>query len=91
MDIIGIMYSPATVDVEGNEVTPAVPLPGWHVNTPAPVEGWEAHEVFPATPMRVYAGHETHFYAFDSEAQYIEAAMDAGLIPRPAPTAELAD
>jgi hypothetical protein len=75
MDIIGTMY--ASAEVEGQEPTA---LPGWHVNTPAPVPGWEAKQVTPATPMRVYAGHATYFYMFDSEEQFTEMAIAAGLI-----------
>ena len=84
MDIIGTMYAPVTE--EGQE---PVALPGWHVNTPQPVEGWEAKQVMPATPQRVYAGHATYFYSFASEEEFTTMAIEAGLMfepePEPAP------
>lgn len=89
MDIIGIMYQPATVDAEGNEVTPAIALPGWHVNTPEPVEGWEDKQVTPATPMRVYGGHATYFYSFASEDEFTAMAIEAGLLPAPETVEEI--
>ena len=84
MDIIGIMY--ATAD-EGEE---PVAIPGWHVNTPALVEGWEAKQVTPENPRRVYAGHETYFYVFADEAEFVEMAIEAGLM-QPKPEAESSD
>ena len=76
MDIIGIMYEPVTVD--GQE---PVEIPGWHVNTPEPVDGWEVYSVQPNAPRRIYAGHTTFFYVFGDEAEFIEAATIAGLLP----------
>ena len=80
LDIIGTIYTPGTYDAEDNELTPPVAIPGWHVNSPHPVEGWEAFKVHPATPLRVYAGHETFFYSFADEAEFTAKAIEAGLI-----------
>lgn len=80
LDIIGTIYEPGTYDAEGNELTPPVAIPGWHVNTQHPVEGWDAYKVEPATPLRVFAGHPTHCYVFADEAAFTAAAIEAGLI-----------
>lgn len=69
-DIIGTLYEPGTYDAEGNEITAPVALPGWHVNSPEPVEGWEAYAVTPNAPRRVFAGHPTFFYVFQDEATF---------------------
>ena len=61
-DIIGTLYTPGEYDSEGNETTPPIPLPGWHVNAPCPVDGWEQYLVTPNTPRRVFAGHQTICY-----------------------------
>ena len=49
------------------------------------IAGWEQYQVFPETPMRVYAGHETVCYAFPDEAAFTAAAIEAGLLPAPEP------
>lgn len=64
MDIIGIIYK---VVADGE---PAIELPGFHVNTPEPVEAWADKQVFPKTPSRVYGGHETFHYVFSSESEF---------------------
>ena len=83
MDIIGIMYAPTgeTIkDEEGNDLPVMAALPGWHVNTPEPVEAFADKEVTPNSPSRVYAGHETFFYVFADEAEFTSMATEAGLI-----------
>jgi hypothetical protein len=80
-DIIGILYTPGTYDDEGNELTPPVALAGWHVNSPHRVEGWEAYQVEPNSPRRVFAGHPTFCYVFPSEEAY-EAIVNPPL-PEP--------
>ena len=87
LDIIGTIYTPGTYDAEGNVITEPTPIPGWHVNSPQPIEGWDAYKVEPATPLRVYAGHETFFYSFADEAEFTAKAIEAGLI-QPEPEAE---
>lgn len=79
MDIIGTIYTAAA---EGE--TPQA-LAGWHVNMPTPVAGWEAKIVTPETPLRVYGGHETVFYSFASEAEFIAMATAAGLLEESTP------
>lgn len=83
MDIIGIMYAPTgeTIkDEEGNDLPVMAALPGWHVNTPEPVEAFADKQVTPSSPSRVYAGHETFFYVFADEAEFTSMAIEAGLI-----------
>jgi hypothetical protein len=77
LDVIGTLYASAEPDT-----TPVqVQVPGWHVNSPWPVAGWEAHKVNPTTPRRVFAGAPTHCYTFASDAAFLEAAAIADLRP----------
>lgn len=80
MDIIGTICTPAFLDAEGGITTEPSALPGWHINTPTEIAGWEPYRVFPETPMRVYAGHETVCYAFQDEASFKTAAIKAELM-----------
>jgi hypothetical protein len=57
-DIIGTLYEDHTE------------LPGWHVNSPRPVAGWESYQVEPSAPRRVFAGHPTFFYVFDNQEAF---------------------
>jgi len=88
LDIIGTVHTPGTYDAEGAELTPPVALAGWHVNSPFPVDGWAVHQVEPASPCRVFGGHPTFFYVFESEEAFKALALEAGLIqPEPEPEA----
>jgi hypothetical protein len=52
LDVIGPISLPGTSD----ELTPPVPLPGWHVNYIGELpEAWEAFMVTPEQPVRVFA------------------------------------
>ena len=81
IDILGTLYTPGTYDSEGEVITPAVALPGYHVNTPSPVPEWAAFEVTPNAPRRVFGGHATFFYSFASEAEFLAQRTLAGLDP----------
>lgn len=70
IDVIGILYTPGAYDAQGEVITAPVALPGYHVNTTAPVVDWEAFKVTPLSPSRVFGGHETHFYTFADLAEY---------------------
>lgn len=86
IDVIGTMYNPGTYDSEGHEITPAVPLAGYHVNATHPVAAWAAKLVTPATPRRVFGGAPTVFYTFDDEAEFDAMMEDVDLTePPPAP------
>ena len=55
MDVIGILYEPGTYDDDGKELTPPVPLPGWHINFAGPyANGLDAYKVDPVTPHRKF-------------------------------------
>ena len=79
IDVIGTLYTPGTYDSEGQEITPAVPLTGYHVNTTHPVSAWAAKLVTPATPRRVFGGAPTVFYTFDDEAEFDAMMEDVDL------------
>ena len=57
MDIIGVIYNDDGVyDEDGDEVTAPTPMDGWHVNYLGDLpEGWDAYEVTPELPQRVWA------------------------------------
>lgn len=59
-DIIGPLYNPGQYDAEGNEISPPVLLPGWHVNiTPDDLTPeLEPYVVTPSALRRVWAGDD---------------------------------
>ncbi len=71
-DVIGTIYETQPVyDEEGNVVTEGVLAEGFHVNFPSPVPEFEEYRVYPATPIRVYAGGVTPAcYTFADEAEW---------------------
>ncbi len=57
LDLIGLIYEGGTYDQETGEViTPPTLLDGWHCNYIGELpDGWDAYEVTPVTPVRVFA------------------------------------
>lgn len=88
-NIVGqIIDQPATYAANGAELSPPSFHPGYHVNMLELPAGWEAFQVFPANPQRVYAGADTLFLRFADEAQWLAEAEAAGVIaPAEAPSA----
>lgn len=80
IDVIGTIYTQPVVSADSTITVPPQPIEGWHVNTHAPIVGWEAYSVTPATPRRVFAGHDTYFYSFSNEAEFKHAAHAAGVL-----------
>ena len=72
-DIIGTLYD---VDMTDPENPISTELTGFHVNTDQPLSGAEDYVVAPTTPRRVFAGIETHFYAFPDEDTFAEFAPE---------------
>ena len=81
IDILGTLYTPGTYDADMEIITPAVALPGYHVNTPIAIMEWEAFRVEPNAPRRVFGGHVTYFYSFADEAEFLAQRTAAGLDP----------
>ena len=56
IDVIGAITVGGEWDEDGNEVVSPTTLDGWHVNYRGELpEGWEAFEVTPSQPYRVFA------------------------------------
>ncbi len=57
IDVIGTLYNDDGVyGEEGEEVTAPTPIEGWHVNYLGDLpDGWDAYEVTPEQPKRVFA------------------------------------
>lgn len=57
IDVIGVLYNDDGVyNEEGEVITPPTVIPGWHVNYLGDLpEGWEAFEVTPEQPKRIFA------------------------------------
>lgn len=73
IDVIGFLFSAGTYDAEGNELTPAIQLEGWHVNTIPAVPEWASLRINPTNKRRIFAGafDETCCYVFPSEESYL--------------------
>lgn len=82
IDPIGTLF--ATLPPDAPEGTQPEALPGYHVNTAAPVAAWAAQRVTPATPRRVFGGMPTVFYTFANQAAF-EAAMATADLTDPLP------
>ncbi len=83
ISIIGTIYNDdAVFDADGNIVTPATAVPGYHVNTTELPATLAQYEVNPATPHRVYGGYETHCLKFADEAEF-KQVMAEWLPPQP--------
>ena len=56
MDVVGIIYEPGTYDEEtGEELTPPVPLPGWHINFAGSyADSLETYKIEPNSPYRKF-------------------------------------
>lgn len=53
VDVVGVMFE----RTGGTDEEPVFSeVPGYHVNTIEPVEGWELHQVFPSSPSRIFWG-----------------------------------
>jgi len=56
LDVIGSITVGGEWDEEGNELVAPTTLDGWHVNYVGELpDGWEAFEVTPTVPYRVFA------------------------------------
>ena len=56
IDVIGIITEGGEWDEDGNETVPPTILPGWHVNYQGALpDGWDAFEVKPGSPHRIWA------------------------------------
>ena len=56
IDVIGTLTEGGEWDEDGNEVTAPTVLPGYHVNYQGDLpDGWDAFEVTPDQPKRVFA------------------------------------
>lgn len=56
LDVVGSITVGGEWDEEGNELVAPTTLDGWHVNYQGELpDGWEAFEVTPSNPYRVFA------------------------------------
>ena len=80
IDIIGTLFTEGEYAADGSVITEPVAMDGFHVNAADKVEGWEAFEVVPTNPRRIFAGHTTVFYKFVDEAEFKAKAIEVSLI-----------
>lgn len=56
LDPVGTLFDPGTYDETGNEITPPIQLPGWHVNFIGELpSGALPYMIEPANPRVVFA------------------------------------
>lgn len=79
LEVLGTLYAEQEPVPEGQEPPPPAPLPGWHVNAPWPITGWDAWRVTPKAPRRVFGGGITVHYTFADEAEFLQALATAYL------------
>jgi hypothetical protein len=68
--VLGTLFAPQAPTPPMEPPLPPVPVPGFHVNTTFNVAEWADFQVHPSHPRNVFAGVETFFYSFDTEAQF---------------------
>lgn len=77
IDIIGTIYTPGTYDTEGNELTPPVKQPGYHVNVIEVTPELEPFVIHPATPSRAFAGAITHCLKFKDRDEWLSLGLES--------------
>lgn len=71
-NVIGkIVDVPANTNEAGDQISPPTYRDGWHVNVIELLPEFEAFQVFPEEPFRVYAGAINIFLRFDNEDQWL--------------------
>jgi hypothetical protein len=90
LDVLGTIYDMPPLDAHGKPTAAPKALPGWHVNSPWPIAGWQAWHVTPSNPRRVFGGGVTVHYTFADEAEFLAALRKADLSePLPPPDPKL--
>lgn len=77
--VIGqIIDTPAEFDEQGNEITPATYLPGYHVDASYRVPELEPYllDPQPVTPAHSFAGVRTYHYRFTDQAEWEQFKAD---------------
>jgi hypothetical protein len=85
LEVLGTLYDTPLTDPEGMPIGQPAALPGWHVNSPWPVTGWQAWHVTPKHPRRVFGGGVTVHYTFADEPEFLAALKTADLTEPPPP------
>jgi hypothetical protein len=79
-DLVGPLYNrDGTYNEEGEILTPATLIPGFHVNTTEKLEGLDDYLVTPNDHRPIFSGYLTFHYTFDSEEHARELVPDAFL------------
>lgn len=79
-----IINKPGTYNGDGEQVKAPTYVPGWHVNATASIPEFKPYEIEVKTPTRIYAGGDTVFLRFDSEAHFDEVIKTLEPVPEPA-------
>lgn len=90
LDVLGTLYDMPPTDDKGRPTAAPKALPGWHVNAPWAIKGWDAWRVTPKAPRRTFGGGITVHYTFADEPQFMGALVKADLSePLPPPDPKL--
>ena len=78
-----IINKPGTYDDNGEQIKPPTYVPGWHVNATESIPEFKPYEIEVKTPVRIYAGGDTIFLRFDSEAHFDEVIQSLDPVSDP--------
>lgn len=90
LEVLGTLFDMPPLDAKGKPTAAPTALPGWHVNSPWPIAGWQAWRVTPKAPRRIFGGGVTVHYTFTDESQFVTELAKADLSePLPPPDPKL--
>lgn len=74
--ILGTLFNDdAVINDDGEVITPATVVEGYHLNTSAKLKGLDAHLSRPKTPKTLLNTPKQYFYSFQDEKQFVALCM----------------
>ena len=74
--ILGTLYNDdAVINQDGEVITPATPMQGYHLNTSAKLDGLDVYLTYPSKPRNQLNTEKQFFYTFTDEAEFNSLCM----------------